>query len=68
MARATMEATQRDTTMKVTEEARELSKRTIAKFKEEDKMKLVEFQRDNELLYNKRPMDHKDPNKGVIIG
>ena len=59
---ATQEATQEDTTMSATQKAQEERKRTIAVFKEDD-MKLIEFLRDSELLYNKRLMDNKDPNK-----
>ena len=32
-------------------------------FQEEDELKLVKFLKDNGLLYNKRLMDYKDPNK-----
>ena len=32
-------------------------------FKEEDEIKIVEFLKDNQLLYNKRFMDYKDPQK-----
>ena len=49
-----------------TQEALEESKRTVLVFNEEDELKLVEFFKDNELLY-KRPMDYKDPNKRKAI-
>ena len=39
----TMEATQEDTTMRATQEDTEKSKNTVAVFKEEDEMKLLEF-------------------------
>ena len=51
--------------MRATEEATEEIKRTTAVFKE-DEMKLLEFLRNNELLYNKRLIDYKDPNKRDI--
>ena len=57
-----MDATQEDTTMRAAQEATQESKRTTVVF-EEDKMKLIEFLRDNELLYNKGLMDCKDQNK-----
>ena len=60
---ATMEATQEDITTIGTQEATEESKWTVALFKEEDELKLVEFLKDNELLHNKKLMDSKDPNK-----
>ena len=37
--------------------------RWLLLFKEEDEMNLIEFQRDNKLLYNKKVMDYEDPNK-----
>ena len=49
--------------MTATQEAAEESKKTVAMFKEEDEMKLVEFLRDIELLYKKRLMGYKVPNR-----
>ena len=62
----TFEATQENTTMRTTQEATEESKGTIVVFKQ-DEMKFVELLKDNELLYNKRLMDYKDPNKGEAL-
>ena len=45
--------------MKATED----SKRTIAVFKEEDEMKLVDFLKYSEMLNSKRLKDIHDPNK-----
>ena len=53
--------------MSATQETTEESKRTVAVFKEEDELKPVEFLKDNELLYNKRLMDYKGPNKREAI-
>ena len=53
--------------MRATHEATKESKRTVVVFKDEDEMKLFEFQKDNELLYNQRLVYYKDPNKREAI-
>ena len=58
---APMEATQ-EASMEATQEASEDNNRTATVFKEEDVLKLVEFLKDNKLLYQ-RLMDYKDPYK-----
>ena len=45
-----------------TQEASKDSKRTVAVFKEEDELEMVEFLKEYELLYNKRLVNYKDPN------
>ena len=64
-----METTQDtiDATMEAARDTREKCKRTIAAFKEEDEMKLIEFLRDNELLNNKLLKDYIDPNKREVL-
>ena len=59
-AEATMEATE-EAAIEATQEITEDGKRTVALFKEENELKLVEFPKDNELLNKKRLIAFTQP-------
>ena len=56
-----------EASMEATLEASVESKRTVVVYNEEDELELVEFLNDSELLYNKKLMDYKDPNKREAV-
>ena len=64
----TREATGGETQESAMKATQEVTNRTIAVVKEEEEMNLLEFLKDNELLYSKRLRSHKDPNRGSPYG